>query len=141
MKTLGVVASRYASTRFPGKALADIGGKPMVWWVYQQALKAEKLDENDIDYCESVLKSVKEHGEEFSRIIDSRSKLFPESRLFPADRSVLLIALAEIKYRDDIPQTVSVNEAANIASKYSSAKSASFVSGILAEILRESANV
>ena len=103
--------------------------------------KAEKLDENDIDYCESVLKSVKEHGEEFSRIIDSRSKLFPESRLFPADRSVLLIALAEIKYRDDIPQTVSVNEAANIASKYSSAKSASFVSCILAEILRESANV
>ena len=45
MKTLGVVASRYASTRFPGKAIADIGGKPMVWWVYQQALKAEKLDE------------------------------------------------------------------------------------------------
>lgn len=44
MKTLGVVASRYASTRFPGKALADIGGKPMVWWVYQQALKAKKLD-------------------------------------------------------------------------------------------------
>lgn len=45
MKTLGVVAARYASTRFPGKALADIGGKPMVWWVYKQALKAEKLDE------------------------------------------------------------------------------------------------
>lgn len=45
MYILGVVASRYASTRFPGKALADIGGKPMVWWVYQQALKAEKLDE------------------------------------------------------------------------------------------------
>ncbi len=45
MYILGVVASRYASTRFPGKALADIGGKPMVWWVYQQALKAKKLDE------------------------------------------------------------------------------------------------
>lgn len=44
MKTLGVVAARYASTRFPGKALADIGGKPMVWWVYQQAIKAKKLD-------------------------------------------------------------------------------------------------
>lgn len=45
MKTLGVVASRYASTRFPGKALADIHGKPMVWWVYQQALKSGRLDE------------------------------------------------------------------------------------------------
>ena len=44
MKTLGVVAARYASKRFPGKALAMIGDKPMVWWVYQQALKAEKLD-------------------------------------------------------------------------------------------------
>lgn len=45
MKTLGVVAARYASTRFPGKALADIGGRPMVWWVYQQALKSQKLTE------------------------------------------------------------------------------------------------
>lgn len=43
MRVLGVVAARYASTRFPGKALADIGGKPMVWWVYQQAMKAKKL--------------------------------------------------------------------------------------------------
>lgn len=45
MKTLGVIASRYASTRFPGKALADIHGKPMVWWVYQQAMKSQKLDD------------------------------------------------------------------------------------------------
>ncbi len=45
MKTLGVVASRYASTRFPGKALADIGGKPMVWWVYHHSLKSKKLDD------------------------------------------------------------------------------------------------
>lgn len=45
MRTLGVVACRYASTRFPGKALADIHGKPMVWWVYQRASKAAKLDE------------------------------------------------------------------------------------------------
>lgn len=45
MKVLGVVASRYASTRFPGKALAMIGDKPMVWWVYYQALKAERLSD------------------------------------------------------------------------------------------------
>lgn len=44
MEVLGVIAARYASTRFPGKALADINGKPMVWWVYNQALKAKKLD-------------------------------------------------------------------------------------------------
>jgi 3-deoxy-manno-octulosonate cytidylyltransferase (CMP-KDO synthetase) len=44
MKTIAVVASRYASTRFPGKALADINGRPMVWWVYEQAKKAQKVD-------------------------------------------------------------------------------------------------
>ncbi len=41
MKKIGVIPSRYASTRFEGKPLADIMGYPMVWWVYQQACKAE----------------------------------------------------------------------------------------------------
>ena len=46
MKTaLGVIPSRYQSSRIPGKPLADICGKPMIWWVYQQALKAGSLDD------------------------------------------------------------------------------------------------
>jgi 3-deoxy-manno-octulosonate cytidylyltransferase (CMP-KDO synthetase) len=46
MKTaLGVIPSRYQSSRFPGKPLADICGYPMIWWVYQQALKVKALDE------------------------------------------------------------------------------------------------
>ena len=84
---------------------------------------------------------MEEHREEFAEILDTHSKLFPESRLFPADRSILFIALAEILYFGEVPAAVSVNEAANIASKYSSAKSASFLSGILAEIIREKNSV
>lgn len=45
MKIIGVIPARYKSTRFPGKPLADICGKPMVWWVYQQAKKVKELDE------------------------------------------------------------------------------------------------
>ncbi len=45
MKTVAIVASRYGSTRFPAKALADICGKPMVWWAYQQTKLAKKIDE------------------------------------------------------------------------------------------------
>ena len=101
----------------------------------------EKLDENDIAYCNGIIKSVNEHKSELTKIIDEHSRIFPESRLFPADRSVLLIAIAEILYFDDIPSVVSVNEAANIASKYSSEKSATFISGILSEIIREHDNV
>ncbi len=39
-KFLGIIPARYASTRFPGKPLADIEGKPMIQRVYEQASKS-----------------------------------------------------------------------------------------------------
>lgn len=45
MKIIGVIPARYSSTRFPGKPLADICGKPMLWWVYQQVRKIEAFDQ------------------------------------------------------------------------------------------------
>ena len=45
MKIVGVIPARYSSSRFPGKPLADICGKPMIWWVYQQLKKARGLSE------------------------------------------------------------------------------------------------
>ncbi|MDR2650269.1 MAG: 3-deoxy-manno-octulosonate cytidylyltransferase [Clostridiales bacterium] len=45
MKTVGVIPARYASFRFPGKPLADIHGKPMVWWVYRNAKSVKELSE------------------------------------------------------------------------------------------------
>lgn len=45
MKTIAVIPARYQSTRMPGKPLADILGKPMIWWVYQEAKKCRKLDD------------------------------------------------------------------------------------------------
>jgi len=44
MKIIGVIPARYRSSRFPGKPLADICGRPMIWWVYRQAKKVEQLD-------------------------------------------------------------------------------------------------
>ena len=44
MKIIGVIPARYKSSRFPGKPLADICGKPMIWWVYQQCGKVEDFD-------------------------------------------------------------------------------------------------
>ena len=45
MKIIGIIPSRYGSTRFPGKALADIDGKTMVQRTYEQAKKCSLLDE------------------------------------------------------------------------------------------------
>lgn len=43
MKIIGVIPARYASTRFPGKPLIDIGGKSMIQRVFEQCLKADVL--------------------------------------------------------------------------------------------------
>ncbi|MCR5772843.1 MAG: 3-deoxy-manno-octulosonate cytidylyltransferase [Butyrivibrio sp.] len=48
MKIIGVIPARYASTRFPGKPLADICGKPMIWWVYQ---KIKHINEFSDVFC------------------------------------------------------------------------------------------
>jgi 3-deoxy-manno-octulosonate cytidylyltransferase (CMP-KDO synthetase) len=43
MKMIGIIPARFASTRFPGKPLARLGGRPMVQWVYERALQANSL--------------------------------------------------------------------------------------------------
>lgn len=44
MKTLGIIPARFASTRFPGKPLALLGGKPLIQWVWERAQSANSLD-------------------------------------------------------------------------------------------------
>lgn len=45
MGAIGVIPARYASTRFPGKILAPICGKPLICWVVENACRASRLDE------------------------------------------------------------------------------------------------
>ena len=45
MKILGIIPARYQSSRFEGKPLADICGKPMIWWVYNQCKKVKEFTE------------------------------------------------------------------------------------------------
>lgn len=45
MKIIGIIPARYKSSRFEGKPLADICGKPMIWWVYNQCIKVNMIDE------------------------------------------------------------------------------------------------
>ena len=61
MKIIGVIPARYASTRFPGKPLADICGKPMLWWVYQQVSKIAAFDEVVCAIDDSRIQEMCEH--------------------------------------------------------------------------------
>lgn len=44
MKVVCIIPARYASSRFPGKPLAEINNKPMIWWVYHEAIKVKQFD-------------------------------------------------------------------------------------------------
>ena len=58
MKVIGIIPARYSSVRFHGKPLADIHGKPMIWWVYQQARKVEAFDEVYVATDDDRIKNV-----------------------------------------------------------------------------------
>lgn len=63
MKVLAIIPARYSSTRFPGKPLADICGKPMIWWVYQQVCKAKCFDNVVVAIDDDRIKDVcEEYG-------------------------------------------------------------------------------
>lgn len=58
MKIIGVIPARYKSSRFPGKPLADICGKPMIWWVYRQVICSHKISEAYVLTDDSRISSV-----------------------------------------------------------------------------------
>ena len=62
MKTAAIIPARMGSTRFPGKVLANLGGKPIVQWVWERT-KASKADEVIIaSDSEEVIRAVKAFG-------------------------------------------------------------------------------
>ena len=62
-KCYGIIPARYGSTRFPGKPLADISGKPMFWHVFTRASKCPELSQvflaTDDERIESAAKNLR----------------------------------------------------------------------------------
>ena len=58
MEIIGVIPARYKSSRFPGKPLADICGKPMIWWVHRQIKMARGIDDVYVATDDDRIKSV-----------------------------------------------------------------------------------
>lgn len=71
MKILGVIPARYASTRFPGKPLTDIGGKTMIQRVYEQCAKTTALSKVVIATDDE---RIYKHVENFSAVVMTRSE-------------------------------------------------------------------
>jgi len=77
------------------------------------------------------------HLEEIDSAIERIAEKWTLSRIASIDRNILRFAVYELLFRKDIPDAVTINEALEIAKKYSTAESASFINGILDRIARE----
>ncbi len=93
---------------------------------------AEFTKEKDLRrFAEKLFFNTIEHEEELDEIISKHIKNWDIHRLAFIDRMVLKIALCEFIYFEEIPTKVSINEAIEIAKRYSTAKSGRFINGIL----------
>jgi N utilization substance protein B len=114
----------------------EVGQRPLEE-VLEITLEAVPVPEEERGYLEGVVRGVLEHREELDRIIGSLASGWKLERIANVDRNVLRIALYEIEHRPEIPTSVSVNEAVEVAKKYSTEDSGKFVNGILGSYIRK----
>ena len=100
------------------------------------ALGADSLDENNLRYINDIITGFPGKCDEIDGIISSNSKSWKLERIAKVDLAILRLALYEILYMEDIPQKVTINEAIELAKKYSAEKSYQFVNGLLGGYLR-----
>lgn len=89
------------------------------------------------EYCTEVLKKAIDKAEEITALIEKYAKGWKIERISRVSVSALRLAICEMKYVDNIPQAVSINEAVELVKKYATQEDASFVNGILGSISRE----
>lgn len=94
-------------------------------------LEAEDIQDADGEYIKKVVYGVKEHCEELMALIADNSKNFKVERIYKPDLSALLLACYEMKYMEEIPLAVSINEVIEIVKTFSTENSSKFVNGVL----------
>ncbi len=104
----------------------------------REILLEEKPEcEQNIGYITEVTEGIIEHETEIIDIISNNLKGgWTFKRLSKPTRTILLVAVYEMKFCDDVPPKAAINEAVELAKKYCDEKEPSFINGILGSIMR-----
>lgn len=116
MKILGVIPARYGSTRLQGKPLADICGKPMVWWVYEQVKKTKNIDDIVVaTESQFVADACEKYGMKY--IITSSEHTTPTSRIYEVSTKMDYDCYAFISGDEPLIDPITIDKIANEAKK------------------------
>ena len=107
----------------------------------QMQLYFEQLDqepkEEDMAYIRDKALNVILKSEEIDEMLNEHVTGWKTSRMNKVDLSILRLAVYEMKYDEDVPVKVAINEAVELAKKFGGDDSSSFVNGILGKIAKE----
>ncbi len=91
--------------------------------------------QEDLAYIQEKFKKALERIPEIDDMVNGAAKGWKTTRMGKADLTIIRLAVYEIKFDEDIPQGVAINEAVELAKKYGTDDSPSFVNGILAKLV------
>ena len=101
-------------------------------------LNAKDIREEDIsEFSEQIFKGVLENLETIDSHIEKNLNGWTKERISKTSISILRMAIFEILFCDDIPNSVSINEAVELAKKYSTKKEASYINGLLGSVNKD----
>ena len=101
-------------------------------------LEDENLTEEEKDFVKTEYEGLEQNNSKIEEIISKHLKGYTLDRLFKVDLAILKIAIFEMYFSNaDTPKNVVINEAVELAKKYSTDKSYSFVNGLLASENKE----
>jgi len=89
------------------------------------------------DYARTLFLRTVEHTAEIDALIESNLEHWDMGRVALIDKNILRFALAEVLYFPDVPSRVIINEAIEVAHRFSSADAGRFVNGLLDKLVRE----
>lgn len=95
----------------------------------------EETDEKKRDYIEQKLRLIYQRLGEIDQLINEKATGWKTKRMAKVDLALIRLAVYEIKYEEDIPTGVAINEAVELAKIYSSPDAPSFVNGVLAKLV------
>lgn len=100
-------------------------------------LVEDKLSGNHINRGKNLLTYIIDHIEEIDQTINEHSKSWKTGRMPKVDLAIMRLSIGEVKSCDDIPTAVSINEAINLARKYSTPQSSRYIHGVLGAIFKD----
>ena len=95
------------------------------------AVSEENREVAENGYIKAVYFGVREHLAEIDEMIERHSKGWKTTRITPVSRSAIRLCIYEMKYRNDIPMPVSINEAIELVKTFDDLKMRAFVNGVL----------